>query len=117
MKKFLLGLGVVLLGAFVYVSQPWVNAATNGVTIYENENYSGYSAVLTVGEYPLTALKALGVKNNDISSIRVPAGYKAELFDRDKIKGDPFVFTTDDPSFKDNGCDNMVSAVRVTYSG
>jgi hypothetical protein len=41
------------------------------VTIYKDCDYGGYAANLSVGSYTLSQLQALGVLNDDISSVRI----------------------------------------------
>ena len=41
------------------------------VTVYQHCDYGGYAANLSVGSYTLSQLQALGVLNDDISSVRV----------------------------------------------
>ncbi len=57
------------------------------VTVYEHENYCGYSAALSEGKYDMEALEKLGMVNDSISSIRVPDGYKVTFYKDDKFKG------------------------------
>jgi hypothetical protein len=59
----------------------------NVVTIYQECGYSGYAVSLPVGNYNLEQLKKKGVRNNDISSVKVNSGIIIRLFDEDEFSG------------------------------
>jgi len=59
----------------------------NVVTIYQDCGYSGYNVSLPVGNYNLEQLKKKGIRNNDISSIKVNSGFILTLFDEDEFAG------------------------------
>ncbi len=63
--------------------------AANEITVYKHCNYdaSGYAVSLSVGTYTTAQLTALGILNNDISSLRVTSGFEIVLFDTDNLTG------------------------------
>ena len=50
------------------------------VVLYEDCNGGGYAVPLAVGSYSLGDLQALGVTNDDISSVDVTSGYSLTLY-------------------------------------
>merc|ERR1712216_799726 len=59
---------------------------TGKVDVYQH-NFSGWKASFKKGTYNMAQFKAHGAKNDDASSVVVPSGCKAELYEHDKHKG------------------------------
>ena len=59
----------------------------NVVSLYEDCNYSGFSADLPVGSYTLAQLRKKGLRNDQISSLKVNSGYVVTFFDEDNLTG------------------------------
>lgn len=87
-----------------------------GVSVFQHCNYGGYSATLPVGSYNTQALRTLGVNDNDLSSIRVPAGYKITLFNNDNFTGNSIVKTQDDSCLVNTSFNDMASSIKVENS-
>ncbi len=64
-------------------------------SVYQDCNYGGYAVDLAPGSYTLTQLIAKGIKNDDISSIKVKSGYEAILYQDDNFGGDAYAFQGD----------------------
>ncbi|MBZ5715953.1 beta/gamma crystallin-related protein [Nannocystis pusilla] len=62
------------------------------VTVFENVNFAGKSQVLTVGRYDV---KQLSIGNDALSSLKVPAGMEAILYEDAKFGGRKVVFAAD----------------------
>ena len=82
---------------------------------YQNCAYGGYGVKLTLGDYNLAALQALGVANDDISSIKVPAGYKVFAYVEDNFGGNYLTLTADNTCL--GGWDNLTTSIRVRANG
>jgi hypothetical protein len=89
------------------------NTGTGPIKIFQDCNYGGYSAGLSVGTYTLSKLQSMGVKNDDISSIQVPSGYKVTLYNDDNFAGSSTVLTGNDSCLVAKGFNDLVSSVRV----
>lgn len=50
------------------------------VTLFEHKNFGGYSVNLGEGSYNISDLEKYGVKNDDITSIKISEGYQAYLY-------------------------------------
>jgi len=79
-------------------------------TVYENGSYGGAALELVEGSYVLT-----GVPNNNISSVKVPAGLKLTMSDRADFTGSSAVYTADTSSL--GGFNNLASSVVVSRLG
>lgn len=87
------------------------------VTVYQHCNYGGYEVRLPVGSYTLDQLLELGVRNNDLSSLKVPSGLRAILFQGDKFQGQQWVYESDEQCFVNTGNNDVVSSIRIEPAG
>ncbi len=83
------------------------------VTLYEHCDYGGYSASLQAGSYTLAQLQALGLQNDDLSSLRIASGYKATLYQHHDFTGNTVVKTGDDTCLVDDGFNDDISSIVV----
>jgi hypothetical protein len=94
---------------------PTAPPASN-VTIYQSCSYGGWSASLPVGNYTMSQLAALGVINDDASSIKVPAGLKITIYKSDNYGGSSIVLTADDSCLTGIGFNDSISSVKVAVN-
>lgn len=92
---------------------PTKGGAAAVATVAQHCNYGGYSIGLPVGKYTTSQLAALGIKENDVSSIRVQAGYTAILYENDNFTGNSITRTTDDTCFVSAGFNDVASSIVV----
>ena len=85
-----------------------VPAEAPRVTVFEDPDYGGASRALPVGRHDLAGL---GVRNDAISSIRVPAGLVAVLFEHAGFAGKAVELTADSPHL--GGFNDRTSSVIV----
>lgn len=64
-------------------------------TVYQDINYGGYSVNLGVGEYTLDQMMQLGIRNDDITSVKVKDGYKVTFYQDDNFGGQSLELTAD----------------------
>ena len=76
--------------------------ATGVVELYQHCPFDGYKVPLEVGDYTLAELQAKGALDNDISSIKVTAGYQVEVFQHDSFGGYSWVVQNDDECINNN---------------
>ncbi|MDE1462223.1 M60 family metallopeptidase [Spartinivicinus poritis] len=84
------------------------------VSIYKHCGFNGYQVNLAPGRYTLSQLRRLGMRNDDISSIKVPKGMSAELYEHDNFKGRSWNFTGKNRCFVANGLNDIVSSLIIT---
>jgi hypothetical protein len=73
-----------------------VSGTSTGVaTFYKDCNYTGTAVALPLGTYTMSQLNAKGILNDDISSVKVNAGYKVTLYWDDNFTGTTKVLTAD----------------------
>lgn len=102
-------------GALVLANTAF-NAITASVPVfYKDCNYGGYAIKLGIGDYNLNDLTARGISNDDISSIKVPAGYKVFGYVSDNFTGNYITLTADNNCL--GGWDNLITSVRVRANG
>ena len=69
------------------------NIKPKGVILFNAPDYTGRSVLLVEGLYSSLDLESMGIKNNEIASVRLDAGYKVALVakseKRDLVKSDP----------------------------
>ena len=73
-------------------------SAFPGVVVYEHNNYAGRSQVLDVGRYDVGQLS---IGNDQISSGKVPPGWKVTLYQEAGFRGNTKVLTADTPALPD----------------
>ena len=64
-------------------------------TFYENSNYSGWSVALSEGRYDYGTMISKGIKNDQISSVKVADGYKVTLYNDEGFAGSKKTLLTD----------------------
>lgn len=93
-------------------------AGTSGpVRLAQHCDYGGYNVGLGTGDYNLSQLQARGVVNDDISSLRVQAGYSVTLYQHDNFTGNSITKTGDDSCLVDDGWNDGASSLRITTTG
>lgn len=83
------------------------------VQLFQNSNYGGYSGNLSVGNYKLADMRARGILNDDISSIKVPSGFKVTCYQHDNFIGTSWEFTADEANMGNRGCNDEVSSIKI----
>jgi hypothetical protein len=86
---------------------------TAAATFYKHCNYGGSSASLPAGNYTLANLNAYGILNEDISSIKVNAGYKVTVYWNDNFLGTTLQVTADNPCLVDEGWNDQISSLKI----
>ena len=64
-------------------------------TVYENSNHSGWSVALSEGRYDYGTMISKGIKNDQISSVKVADGYKVTLYNDERFAGNKKTLFTD----------------------
>lgn len=86
-------------------------------TTYQHCNYGGWAVSLKAGSYKLRDLQALGVRNDDMSSLRVTSGYEVVLYEHDDFSGRSIVLKSSNSCFVGNGFNDVVSSLIVRPAG
>ncbi len=74
---------------------PGTGTGTGVATFYKDCNYTGTAIALPVGDYTMSQLVAKGISNDDLSSVKVNAGYKVTLYWDDNFSGTTKELTSD----------------------
>lgn len=88
----------------------------SAVTLYKHCGYGGRSVSRTSGSYDMANL---GMRNDDVSSVRVPKGMEIEIYEHGGFKGKSKKFTSDDDCFVNDGFNDIMSSyvIRNTSEG
>lgn len=95
-------------------TRPTSPSANNVVTLYQHCNYTGYSVSLPVGNYSLSALQSKGMKNDDISSIKVSSGYQADIYKDAGYQGTTRRLTGNTSCLTRQNMNDVLSSIRVS---
>ncbi|MDD7886343.1 beta-1,3-glucanase family protein [Flavivirga sp. 57AJ16] len=91
---------------------------TGHVTLYLDCPFAGNSAALYEGSYTMAQLNALGIPNDQVSSLRVESGYKATLYWDDNFGGDSLEKTSDDDCLTNDGnWNDKMTSIIVSKTG
>lgn len=90
------------------------NISTADVKVYKHCSYKGYAVNLPVGRYKLSDLKALGIKNDDLSSLQVTSGYGVRLYEHDNFKGKSIGILKSDQCLVNNNFNDKISSIVVS---
>ncbi len=88
--------------------------ASQAVTLYQHINFSGSSLSVGEGDVTVADLRASGVGNNRISSIRVAAGYEVLACRPQDLTGRCEIFVNDVPDLRFISFNDTISSLRVT---
>lgn len=84
-KKFTFSAALLALGLpMAFNAQAFQKVAT----LYQDAQFGGNNVSLEEGEYTLTQLTEKGVRNDDITSLKVTPGFKVILYKDDNFSGD-----------------------------
>ncbi|OQP51801.1 hypothetical protein A4H97_26710 [Niastella yeongjuensis] len=82
-------------------------------TVYRDCDYLGTAVTLSPGNYTLSQLLALGIANDDISSMKVNSGYQVQLYFDDNFLGTSQTYSVDNPCLVTNGFNDAASSIKV----
>ena len=85
-------------------------------TFYQDANYGGYGYSLPEGSFTLSQMQAYGIKNDDISSLKVIPGFKVTLYSDDNFSGATAVFTAD-AGYVGSDWNDRASSIKIEPNG
>lgn len=98
------------------VSSLVIEATAQTAVAYKDCDFKGPALNLPIGQYTLADLQMMGVSNDDISSLRVQAGYRATLFEHDNFQGASTVRTADQSCLGEEWNDRVSSLLVEAVS-
>lgn len=100
---------------YVRVYAPANGSGGNGVaTVFQHCNYGGYGVALPEGSYTQAQLQARGIAANDLSSLRVNAGYQVALYDNDNFGGAAVTKSADTSCLVADGFNDRAQSLIVS---
>ena len=103
--------GVALAAALLPLHQ--AVAQESVASFHQDCNYGGYGVSLGEGSYDTPALIARGIRNDDLSSLRIFNGYKVTLYAEPDFSGKSVSYTRNDACLFDAGWNDTVSSLKV----
>lgn len=82
-------------------------------SFYQHCNYDGYGVSLGEGDYTLSDLTANGIRNDDVSSIKVDSGYIVEMFENDNFTGAKHTITAETSCLVGAGWNDRITSLRI----
>ncbi len=89
----------------------------SAATVYEDRDYNGYSVNLKPGAYNMDTLNAMGVANDDVSSLKVSEGYRVIAYADINFSGATREFTGDSNWLGDDWNDEITSIIVEEIKG
>lgn len=105
----------VTAGTWQFTALP--RSTNNPVITYSDCGYSGNPVSLGLGDYTLTQMKALGIKDDDISSLSVAEGYKIILYADDNFTGTTLEITANNTCIATTALQDKTTSIRVRPNG
>jgi hypothetical protein len=102
----------VLFTGKVTKTTPAPAPSTSLPTFYPDYNYEGTGVPLGTGDYPFIRLMQ-SIRNDTVSSIRVPKGYTVTIY-QDDIGSRSVTLTSDVADLRTIQFDNAISAIKIT---
>jgi hypothetical protein len=86
------------------------------VTLFSDCNFAGKMADVSIGEY--ASMAKAGFDNDVLSSMKIPAGLKVQVFEHDNFKGPSATFTMDVTCFRasrsSRNWNDRVSSLKIS---
>ena len=77
---------------------------------YEHCDYKGDVSKLGIGDYKM---EEMGIRNDGISSVKVPKGLKVTLYDHDNFEGSKLEITSDIPCLNKFNFEDSTSSIKI----
>jgi hypothetical protein len=106
--------GLLLMLCALFTS-PAIPTSEVAVTVYQHCGYEGYGVHLPPGNYSMEDLLARDVRNDDVSSIRVPGGYTVTIYEHD-FQGRSRTLTRSDACLINSGFNDLISSLSVSQT-
>jgi hypothetical protein len=80
------------------------------VDFFEYNDYQGLKSSLPPGNWDMNIM---GIPNDSISSIKVPAGYTVIIYEHAGFSGQSLSLTSDEPALGNKGWNDIISSIKV----
>ncbi|WP_028982260.1 Ig-like domain-containing protein [Sporocytophaga myxococcoides] len=84
-------------------------------TIYQHCSFqlTGYAIGLDTGQYTTERLSSLGIKDKDISAVKIAAGYEITLYQKNNFSGASISLRVNDNCLYDNKLNDSISSLII----
>jgi len=83
------------------------------IFVYSDVNYSTLGVALSAGNYTLAQMVALGIPNDNLSSVGVPEGMRVTLYENDNFTGNNLVLTEHTANLTSLNFNDKASSIKV----
>ena len=94
-----------------------VPAVETQCAVFGNGDFGGWIGYLGVGSYTTAQMQSAGANNNGASSVKLPAGWTATLYDGDNFTGNSVVITGNAHNLGDFSFNDATSSIKVASTG
>lgn len=94
-------------------SSHWILEPTGTATFYQHTNFGGKAVVLGHGSYTMAQLQALGISNDDISSLIISGPVTVELYENDNFGGATLTKTAPVPTLSSDGWNDRATSLKI----
>jgi len=91
-----------------------VSSEGGSVTLYEHCNYQGKAVTLSTGNYDYNSILSRGIKNDDVSSVKVSSGAKATLYQDVGYRGRSITVDRNISCLIDKQFNDQLSSLKVS---
>ncbi|UOB17903.1 hypothetical protein [Abyssalbus ytuae] len=95
-----------------YLDNKYNSQAGGVVTFYQHCDFKGYAVALPAGNYTIGQLEAYGIKNDDLSSVRIEDGYRVTIYEHNNFEGNSLILTSNTTCFGNN-LNDKTSSVKI----
>lgn len=87
------------------------------VTVHQHCDFGGYGIAIPAGRHTIGQLQAMGVGNDDVSSLRVPQGWEVTIYSDSGFQGNSRKLVSDTRCLVDAGMNDALSSIIVEARG
>ena len=87
--------------------------SNDGITVFTGQNYTGSSSRRGVGSYDMYGSPGMGIPNDTLNSLRIPAGYSVTLYYHGNFNSPSSFRLTQDTPVLPSGWGNQTSGFKV----
>ena len=87
---------------------------TEGVYLYEHINYKGYELhIKSEGDFNMNDLLSMGIKNDDISSLRIVGDFEVEMYEHINFNGNKYTSRNSIDDFRILGWNDRMTSIKI----
>ncbi|MEU1534708.1 glycoside hydrolase family 76 protein [Streptomyces fagopyri] len=89
-----------------------LSGSSSAAVFYEDAAYAGNAVSLAQGGYTVAQMEAAGIANDTMTSLKVPAGWKVEVYQNGNFDGTKWMYTADNSNV--GQANDQMSSIRIS---